>query len=97
MSAQPVEGMEARDPEVILGMLPEREHAQFLREYQAAAEAAAHEVWRWKQLTELLNRWYLIAVAASRPGYYECIDESTVLRPGDGVTLEEIERRRRAS
>ena len=57
MTAQPIEprGVDPRDPELILARLPERYRAMFLAEYQAAAEAAAHEVWRYKQLQELLH------------------------------------------
>ena len=73
MTAQPVEpyGDDPRDPELILARLPEHFREVFLDEYQTAAEAAAHEVWRYKQLQELLQAWHLRATAYNRPGLTE--------------------------
>jgi hypothetical protein len=96
MTAQPIGRFEEdpHDPAVILARLPEREHGRFLAEYQAAAEAATHEVWRFKELTALLHRWSLITVAVNAPGYYEA-REDTRLGIGDYVTLEEVIAERR--
>jgi hypothetical protein len=58
----------ARDPEEILHRLPETERARFLDEYHSALEAA-HEVWRYRQLQEVLHTWSLVAAAHSQPGY----------------------------
>ncbi len=84
MSAQPVHQEDPRDPEVILRDLPAREHAQFLREYQAAADAARQDVARYKDLAGLLHRWSLIVVATNKPGYYEAIDD---VKRGVGHTV----------
>jgi hypothetical protein len=40
MSAEPVEVDDPNDPEVILRDLPERERAEFLRQYHGAVDAA---------------------------------------------------------
>ncbi|GAA2114584.1 hypothetical protein GCM10009780_72010 [Actinomadura alba] len=61
--------------------MPEREHAQFLHEYRTAAEAAAHEIWRYKELQALLHRWSLVVIAVNQPGYYEALDEA---KAGEG-------------
>ena len=71
MSAQPIHEDDPRDPAVILQRLPERERARFLAEYETAAVAAAHEVWRYRKLQEFLHRWSLLADAYSQPDFYE--------------------------
>lgn len=76
MTAQPIHEEDPRDPEQILARLPERERDQFLREYRAAAKAAAHEVWRYKELQTLLFRWHLIAIATRQPDYYQRLEEA---------------------
>jgi len=55
---------------VILERLPERERAEFLRQYQEAVEAA-HDPAGYKRLQEVLHAWSLAVVATNRPGYYE--------------------------
>jgi Family of unknown function (DUF6247) len=91
MTAQPVEphGADPRDPEQILARLPEQFHATFLAEYQAAAEAAAHEVWRYKQLQELLQLWNLRATAYSQPDFAQRRADAAVDR-GKYVSLEHV-------
>jgi hypothetical protein len=97
MTAQPIGRHEdPRDPAVILAKLPERERERFLTEYRLAAEAAAHGVWRYKQLQELLQTWSVIAVAVNKPGYYEAVEEAWTAT-ASGMTLEEIIVRRRAA
>jgi hypothetical protein len=81
VTAQPIHEDDPHDPERILARLPERERTQFLHEYQTAAEAAVHEVWRYKELRALLHRWSLVVVAANQPGYYETLDE---VKAGEG-------------
>lgn len=49
-------------------MLPARWHAEFLSDYHRALEAA-HEVWRFRQLREVLHLWQLRAVAYSSPSF----------------------------
>jgi hypothetical protein len=95
MTAQPVEphGADPRDPEQILARLPEQFQATFLAEYRAAAEAAAHEVWRYKQLQELLQLWNLRAVAYSRPDFFQRRAEAAA-GLGEYISLEEAIARR---
>src|SRR5713226_6474565 len=68
VTAQPTE--DPSDPLVILRDLPERERAEFLRQYHAAVDAA-HDPAGYEQLRRLLHLWSLTVVAASQPGYYE--------------------------
>ncbi|WP_283138520.1 DUF6247 family protein [Rhizohabitans arisaemae] len=67
MSAEPLHET-GYDPAEILRILPERWHEQFLGEYHSALDAA-HEVWRFKQLRELLHVWRLHAIAVSNPDF----------------------------
>ena len=80
------------DPERILRRLPEAERERFLGEYRTALDAA-HEVWRWRHLQEVLARWELVATATSKPGYAQALEEA---RTGAGqyVSLEELIARR---
>lgn len=71
---------------MILRDLPEQERPEFLRQYRAALEAARDDVARHKDLRQLLHRWRLVVVAATRPGYYEAIEAA---RTGTGVPLDE--------
>lgn len=91
MTAQPVEphGADPRDPELILARLPEHLRPVFLAEYQAAAEAAAHEVWRYKQLQELLQSWHLRATAYNRPDFAQRRADAAAGR-GEYVSLEHV-------
>jgi Family of unknown function (DUF6247) len=73
MSAEPVPEQDPNDPQAILSDLPERERAEFLRQYHAAVDAA-HDPAGYHQLQRLLHAWRLTVVAASAPGYYEEID-----------------------
>lgn len=73
MSAEPVEVEDPNDPEVILRDLPERERAQFLRQYHDAVDAA-HEPADYRRLQQLLHAWRLTVIATGRAGYYEELD-----------------------
>ncbi|MGI8447232.1 MAG: DUF6247 family protein [Streptosporangiaceae bacterium] len=73
MPAEPVQVEDPNDPEVILRDLPEQERGEFLRQYQAAVDAA-HEPAGYRQLQRLLRAWRLTVIAASRAGYYEELD-----------------------
>jgi hypothetical protein len=73
MSAELVQAEDPNDPEVILRDLPERERAQFLRQYHGAVDAA-HDPADYRQLQRLLHAWRLTVIATSRAGYYEDID-----------------------
>src|SRR5260370_19853821 len=70
MSAEPVHVEDPEDPEVILRDLPERERAQFLRQYHEAVDAA-HDPAGYRQLRRLLHAWRLTVIATRQPGYYE--------------------------
>jgi Family of unknown function (DUF6247) len=65
MTAQPMQGS-PDDPSEILRLLPAKWHEQFLTEYHGALDAA-HEVWRFQQLRDVLHLWRLRAVAYSDP------------------------------
>jgi hypothetical protein len=73
MSAEPVHVEDPDDPEIILRDLPERERAQFLRQYHEAVDAARDPA-GYRQLKRLLHAWRLTVIATSRPGYYEELD-----------------------
>jgi Family of unknown function (DUF6247) len=73
MSAEPVHVEDPDDPEVILRDLPERERAQFLRQYHEAVDAA-HDPASYRQLRRLLHVWRLTVIATRQPGYYEELD-----------------------
>jgi hypothetical protein len=68
MTAQPIE--DPSDPVVILRDLPEQEREEFLRQYQAAVDAA-HDPAGYEQLRRLLHVWRLAVIATGQPGYYE--------------------------
>ena len=70
MSAEPIRDEDPNDPEVSLGDLPERERAEFLRQYREAVEAARDPA-GYRRLRHLLHTWRLIVIATSKPGYYE--------------------------
>lgn len=93
MTAQPIHEDDPRDPAVILGRLPERERDRFLAEYEAAAVAAAHEVWRYRELQDLLQRWHLLSLAYSKPDFYERRAEVEV-GVGEYVPMDDVVARR---
>jgi Family of unknown function (DUF6247) len=70
VSAQPVGDEDLSDPEVILRDLPERERAEFLRQYHEAVDAA-HDPAGYRRLRNLLHAWGLTVIATSQDGYYE--------------------------
>jgi hypothetical protein len=82
MSAEPVEVDDMNDPEVILRDLPERERAEFRRQYHEAIDAA-HDPVAYRQLQRLLHAWRLTVIATSRAGYYE---ELAAVRNGGAQT-----------
>jgi Family of unknown function (DUF6247) len=86
MTAQPVSAGDPEDPAVILGLLPERWHEEFLAEYRVALEAA-REVRRWPFLAELLHRWHLRAVAYSDPEFSTAVREARDARPEDLIPV----------
>ena len=74
MFAEPAQDEDPNDPEVILQDLPERERAEFLRQYHEAVDAD-HDPAGHQQLRQLLHAWGLTATAASRDGCYEELAE----------------------
>jgi hypothetical protein len=82
VTAQSVHGPDPDDPGEILRILPARWHEQFLGEYRAALDAA-REVRRWPQLSKLLRRWHLRAIAYADPGFETAAQEARDARPGD--------------
>lgn len=74
MSAEAVQVEDPNDPQVILRDLPKQEHAEFLRQYHEAVDAA-HDPAGYRQLQRLLHAWRLMVIAASRPGYYDELQE----------------------
>jgi hypothetical protein len=81
MTAQPIE--DPSDPLVIMRDLPERERGEFLRQYQAAVDAARDPA-GYEQLRRLLHVWSLTVVATHQPGYY---DELAAVRAGTASTV----------
>ena len=63
--------------------MPERERAQFLRQYHEAVDAA-HDPAGYRQLRRLLHAWRLTVIATRQPGYYEDLD---AVRSGTARTV----------
>jgi hypothetical protein len=83
VSAQPIHHQDPRDPEVILGRLPEQERAEFLRQYHEAVQAASDPA-GYKRLQQVLHVWSLAVTATSQPGYYENL---TAVQSGTARTV----------
>jgi len=81
VSAQPMD--DPADPQVILRDLPERERAEFLRQYHQAVDAA-YDPSGYQHLRRLLHVWSLIVIAVGQPGYYE---ELAAVRAGPATTV----------
>jgi Family of unknown function (DUF6247) len=79
MTAEPVHDVGALDPgddpAAIFNMLPPEERERFRAEYDAALDAA-HDLARYRQVADVLRLWRLQAVAYSRPGYREAIQDA---------------------
>jgi hypothetical protein len=63
------------DPAAIFELLPPTHRSQFRAEYDQALDAA-HDLERFKQVRSLLRQWRLRAVAYSRPGYEEAVQDA---------------------
>lgn len=70
----------ALDPETILWELPSLERERFVQEYNSALDAA-HEVWRYKQLQEVLRLWSLRARAYAQPDFRQRAREAAINEP----------------
>jgi hypothetical protein len=63
------------DPAAIFKLLPASLRPQFRAEYDHAIDAA-HDLERFKQVRSLLRQWRLRAIACSRPGYEEAVQDA---------------------
>jgi hypothetical protein len=63
------------DPAAIFELLPASHRPQFRAEYDQAIDAA-HDLERFKQVRSLLRQWRLRAIAYSRPGYEEAVQDA---------------------
>lgn len=88
MTAQPMQSS-PEDPSEILRLLPAKWHEQFLAEYHGALDAA-HEVWRFQQLREVLHLWRLRAVAYSDPGFEAALEAARDDRSDEFVPAEQV-------
>jgi hypothetical protein len=75
VSAEPIDYLaeDPRDPQWILRKLPERERAEFLRQYRGAVDAARDPA-GYADLQRVLQVWSLAVVATNQPGYYETVE-----------------------
>ncbi|WP_176611355.1 DUF6247 family protein [Actinomadura sp. WMMB 499] len=76
MTAQPIDH-NPLDPEDILRRLPRNERDRFIRDYHSALEAA-HELWRYRQLQQVLRLWHLRAVAYAQHDFKERAEQARV-------------------
>lgn len=89
MTAEPLDhgGL---NPEDILRRLPPEERDRFVRDYHSALDAA-HEMWRYRHLQEVLRLWHLRAAAYSRPDFAERAEQARTGAPAAFVqTLDEV-------
>jgi uncharacterized protein DUF6247 len=77
------------DPAEILRVLPAKWHEQFLQEYHGALDAA-HEVWRFQQLRDVLHLWRLRALAYSQPGFEDAAQAARDGRAGEFISADQI-------
>ncbi|GAA3795439.1 hypothetical protein GCM10022226_13500 [Sphaerisporangium flaviroseum] len=77
------------DPEEILRRLPVDQRERFVHEYRSALDAA-HEVWRYRQLQEVLHLWNLRAAAYAQPDFQQRAAEAAGGEPGLFVSVEQI-------
>lgn len=90
VSAQPIHGAAGGDdPAAIHNALRPELRAQFLREYKAAAQAAAEDLDAYGDLVRLLRLWRGRAVMDSRPGAAERAAAAQAPRP-DTVPIEDV-------
>jgi hypothetical protein len=87
MTAQPIEPGPL-DPEDILRRLPHEERDRFVRDYRSALDAA-HELWRYRQLQEVLRLWHLRAVALAQPDFRQRAQEARTGSPDVFVSADE--------
>ncbi|GLZ04839.1 hypothetical protein Acsp03_23050 [Actinomadura sp. NBRC 104412] len=78
VTAEPLEN-NPLDPEDILRRLPQDERERFIRDYRSALDAA-HELWRYQQLQDVLRLWHLRATAYASPDFAQRAEQA---RSGD--------------
>lgn len=88
MSVQAVSA-ESLDPEGILRRLPSGDRRGFIGEYNSALDAA-HEVWRYRQLQNVLRLWDLRATAYAQPDFQQRAQEAVVAEPGRFISAEQL-------
>ena len=88
MAAQPMQ-RSPDDPSEILRQLPGKWHEQFLAEYHGALDAA-HEIWRFQELRQVLRLWRLRAVAYSDPGYEQALQATREGRDEEFVPADQV-------
>ncbi|MQA86340.1 MAG: hypothetical protein GEV03_17315 [Streptosporangiales bacterium] len=88
MTAQPID-QGTLDPEEILRRLPADERERFIHEYRSALDAA-HELWRYRQLQEVLRLWHLRAVAYIQPDFQQRAEEARTGSPDRFVPVERV-------
>jgi hypothetical protein len=88
MTTEPAE-RPGPEPEDILRRLPPQERERFLRDYRAALEAA-HEIWRYRQLQEVLRLWHLRASAYAQADFPQRAAEARVGGPGRFVPAQDV-------
>ncbi|HZO65019.1 MAG TPA: DUF6247 family protein [Kribbellaceae bacterium] len=88
MTAEPLDSADY-DPVEILRMLPSRWHEQFLAEYRDALDAA-HEVWRFHQVRDVLHLWRLRAIALSNPDFDTAAQAAREGRSDEFVAAEQV-------
>lgn len=86
--------MDVVDPESIRDALPIGDRERFLDEYRRAAEAAARDVARYRELRSRLHTWHLRALARAKPGY-EASREQARTGAGRLTSLDDIRSRRK--
>lgn len=87
---------DAVDPENVRDALPEGDRERFLEEYRQAAESAARDVARYRELRSLLHTWHLRALARSKRGY-EASREQARTGAGRLMSLDDIRNRRQSA
>jgi len=88
MMAQPIEPGPL-DPDDILRRLPREERDRFIHDYRSALDAA-HELWRYRQLQEVLRLWHARAVAFAQPDFRRRAEEARAGGPESFMSADEV-------
>lgn len=88
MTAEPSRDA-AYEPEEILRRLPARWHEQFLSEYRSALDAA-YDVWRFRQLRDVLHLWRLRAAALTHPDFERAAQAARDGQSEEFVSAEQV-------